>query len=142
MKIDDKDILKAVKIFIQYPEADDKSIVSIFEDHSIQYPVSVYLLIFIPIAFARIVCKKIEINFTDEYVEHQTNGSIKEGHLSKNLAFLQVYEFSENILESGLDSDIILQIARRSPEFKIINESLLKEVEVNKIVFSPLHIVL
>jgi hypothetical protein len=88
------------------------------------------------------VCREFNIPFTDEYVEFHEGRIIGNGFLSKNRIFLQVYKLSENIIKSGLDSDTILKIAGRSPEFKIINGCLLKEMDASKIKFTSLYIII
>lgn len=142
MVVDDKDILKAIKILMQNSDIEDKLMLSIFEGQGIPNRVANYLLLFVPLAFSRIVCKDFNINFTNEYIEHYRNGKAQEGILTENQIFLQVYKLSEKFIKSGLDSAAILDIASRSHEFKLVNDALRKGSETNTLKFSTIHFLL
>lgn len=142
MQIDDHDISRAIKIFLLNPEADDKPMLSILEDHGIPNKSANYLVLYIPLAFSRIVCKDLAVNFTNEYVEHYQDGKTETGSLSNNEMFLQVQKCSEQIISEGIGSDSILNIAGRSHEFKLVNDALNKGIELSKVKFSSIHFVL
>ncbi len=112
------------------------------EKENVAVDVSTYLVIFIPLALGRIICGELNINFTDEYEEHLLHVKINKGLLSRNSMYVNIFTLSMNFILDSNNKALVLKIDGASPELKIINEALLKNLVVNEIKFSTLHVVM
>ena len=56
--------------------------------------------------------------------------------------YVDIFSLSMNFILDSNNKDLVLKIAGASPELKIINEALLKNLDVNEIKFSILHVVM
>lgn len=141
MVIDNKYISQAIEVFSKNANVEDRPMLDILKNNNIPNNIAILLLFYIPLAFSRIVCKHLDVQFSDEFVEHYNNGITRTGILSQNQLFRQVYLFVENVMNGGIDSDSILSIAGRSHEFKLVNDALNKGFEAKDLKFSPIQFV-
>lgn len=141
MKLDN--IVEAFISKIVYNDHDleDSEIITFLVEKGNSKTTSVYVTLFTPIVLGRIICKDLEVNFTDIFIEHLQDGTERKGEFKKNHFYTEIYNAVKIITQNNvIDSDNILKIALRSPEFKILNDFMQNNNKINEIQFSPLHI--
>jgi hypothetical protein len=97
------------------------------------------LLTFIPIIMCRIILPNF--HFPKSYIEWNRKCNIrKEIRFREHPLYLDIERQLEIILSNGFSQEDILKIAGRSPEFKIINDYLLKGIVMDNIGLGMIHI--
>lgn len=118
----------------------DEKIISKFIEKRIPEKYAKLLLVYLPIILTRKIFDKI--NFPDEYIEMNENLEISRKFSGNN--FYMVLKSALDIyIIRKMKKDLIIKIAGRSAEFKILNQFLLEGKEMNdlqNIRFTKLHI--
>lgn len=96
------------------------------------------LLTFIPIAMCREILPNF--HFPASYIEKSKYNEDKEIKYKHNSVYMDVEIIIRSILASGFSQDSVLKIAGRSPEFHVINDFLLKGVDIDNIALGLVHI--
>ena len=138
----DKYLYESLQIIKRSPDIDDGQLSLVLIDSGIPKELVNFFLAFIPMAFTRIIFSNLNVNFTKEYIIHHKSGVEECGVLTENEHFLKVWDCCAKIISEGVDRDAIINLAGRSSEFKIINEFLLKGVDVGEVKFTPVHVFL
>lgn len=112
------------------------------EKQNVPQEYSKYFALLIPLVFCRLICKQLNISFNDEYEIHNGEMKIEKGRFSENELYNFIHLESEKFLSRNINNDLISKVAQKSPEFELVNNFLLQGVDVSKIVFSPVHLVL
>ncbi|TDX86054.1 hypothetical protein [Epilithonimonas xixisoli] len=119
----------------------DENIISKFIEKRIPEKYAKLLLIYLPIILTRKIFNKI--NFPDEYIEMNRNLEISR-NFSENNFFIVLKSSLDNYVIRNFKKDLIMKIAGRSAEFKVLNQFLLEGKEMNElqnIQFTKLHII-
>lgn len=133
---------KAIEIMAAKAETStDAYLVNALFEEGIPKTLGVYLVIFIPVIFCRILSTPFEPKFSQEYIEHNEDGTTKKHLFTENIIYSALWELSENFIFDDPNNGTIFTIAKRSPEFSLINEALLKNLDIKALVFSSVHIV-
>lgn len=132
---------KTIKIFANAPlESDTKALIELLENEDVPKVTCTFLILIVPLAFTRVICKDFDIDFLDEYEEHNPNGTVNKCYLSKNDLYLDIYNLSVDFIKNIHNNELVFKIAVASPEFQIVNDELLKNADVKKIKFSSLKL--
>jgi hypothetical protein len=120
----------------------DNEVIALLIEKGYSKEVSTCITLFTPIVMGRIICKTLNTNFVDIYYEHFDDITERRGILTENVYYTETYKIVEKLIEDGvLNDEIILKVSSRGPEFKILNDFMLKGSDTKDIKFSPLHIV-
>lgn len=134
-----------VEDFITINESGDfeeNEIIALLIEKGYSKEVSTCITLFTPIVLGRIIGKTLQVNFVDTYYEHFDDKTERRGILTENVYYTETCKIVEKLIENqALNDDIILKISLRSPEFKVLNDFMLKGSDAKDIEFSPLHIV-
>ena len=97
---------KAIEVYKQAVlDTDYKILIEILQKENVPRDVSTYLIILIPIAFTRIICGELNIDFLDEYEEHLQDGKINKSFLSGNDIYYKIYELSNDFIKKSRQDD-------------------------------------
>jgi len=120
----------------------DENIISKFIEKQIPEKYAKLLLIYLPIILTRKIFNKI--NFQDEYIEMNENAEVPR-KFSENNSYNYLKTILDNWTTKSFNKDLIIKIAGRSAEFKILNQFLLEGKEMNElqnIQFTKIHIII
>jgi hypothetical protein len=83
------------------------------------------LIMFVPIAFARVWLAGSPLRFPATYLRcYESEGPLKQESFDANPVFLTAYQQAQQLIRDGFSNDKLLAIASRSPEFRAINAAL------------------
>ena len=120
----------------------DEKIISTFMEKRIPEKYAKLLLVFLPIILTRKIFDKI--NFPDEYIKINENLKIPR-KFSENNFYIYLKTAVEIWITKKFNKDLIIKIAGRSAEFKVLNQFLLEGREMSElqnIQFTELHIII
>jgi hypothetical protein len=115
---------------------ENNELVNFLIQNGIKKENAIEIIVFLPIAFVRKMLPTV--NWRKNYVEHISD----KKQITKSYAENELYKIikieTENYYAENPESDIIIEIAGRSAEFKVINDFLLEndKADISKIKFT------
>lgn len=129
------------KIVLEQDALEDRELILFFLNNNNSKEASVYVTLFTPIVLGRIICEPLKVEFVDIYYEQLENGTERKGVLTENSFYIEIYKIVKKLIQNGfMDEEGILKIALRSPEFKLLNDFILKGNNASDIQFSSVHV--
>ncbi len=115
---------------------EDKELLDYLLKNEIDYISAKEIIIFLPIAFAR--CLLTNINWPETYLENSLKPTPVLKVYNETESYLRILQETKEYLKNEPDSEVFLNIAGRSSEFRIINQVLLDnpETEIDDIQIS------
>lgn len=128
------------KIVLEKDDLEDRELI-LFLINNNSKEASVYVTLFTPIVLGRIICGSLNVEFVDIYYEQLEDGTERKGVLTENSFYIEIYKIVKKLIQNGfIDEEGLLKIALRSPEFKLLNDFILKGNNASDIQFSPLYL--
>ncbi len=87
------------------------------------------IVIFLPIAFVRKMLPNV--NWRENYIEQLSDKKQRTKSFAENSFYKIIENETDNYYAGKAESEVILKIAGRSAEFKVINDLLLKNEKVD-----------
>lgn len=129
------------KIVLEENDLEDRELILFLINNNNSKEASVYVTLFTPIVLGRIICEPLNVEFVDVYYEQLEDGTERKGVLIENSFYIEIYKIVKKLIQNGsIDEEGILKIALRSPEFKLLNDFILKGNNARDIQFSPLYL--
>jgi hypothetical protein len=96
------------------------------------------LVLFLPIAYGRLILDQLEVRFSDFFRRRLANGDLtEERSLSSDPTWNAVAEFARKEVRSGVSRNQLLAVAMRSAEFDAANQLLHRGSEIHDLRFTP-----
>jgi len=119
------DIKKVIKIIGSLDgSVTNERLLYLFNQNGIHENHAIEILTFLPIAFVRKMLPKI--NWRESYILQLSDKKQLTKYFSENQIYSIIESETNKYFENRAESDVILKIAGRSAEFKVINNLLLK----------------
>ncbi|NAS29501.1 hypothetical protein GTQ40_00815 [Flavobacteriaceae bacterium R38] len=119
------DIKKAIKLIGGLDESPtDEKLLDLFNQNGINENHAIEILTFLPIAFVRKMLPKMD--WRESYIEQLSDKKRRSKQFSENQFYSIIESETKIYFGNRPESEVILKIAGRSVEFKVINDLLLK----------------
>jgi hypothetical protein len=102
---------------------EDKELLDHLLKNGIDYISAKEIIIFLPIAFTR--CLLTNVNWPDTYLENSLKQTPIVKVYNETESYLIILQETKEYLNNDPDSEVFLNIAGRSSEFRVINQILL-----------------
>ena len=125
---------RAVAVFRNNPQADDSELVDALCAAGIERSVADAVVVFLPIAFTRVVMQKSGVTFSDAYIRARSDGTF-----SRELSLHEhpVFVAATQLAVAGISPDDLTAVAIRSAEMGAINNALHAGSQLADLVMSP-----
>lgn len=131
-------ISKAIRVLSAGRELEDSKLIERLVADGVERSYATRLVLFIPVAYARLVLGSFCVKFSDYFLRSYGEGRVSaEQRLDSDAVWLEVRNSAEAHIRV-LSRDERRWIAGRSPEFKVINQVLNDGLEIKDSVLSPL----
>lgn len=119
------DVKKSIKLIGSLNESPkDEKLLDLLDQNGINENNAIEILTFLPIAFVRRMLPKI--NWRENYIEQLSDKKQRKKQFSENQFYSIIESETKNYFGNNPESEVIIKIAGRSAEFKVINDLLLK----------------
>ncbi len=124
------DVKKSIKLIGSLNESlEDEKLLELLNQSGIKENDAIEILTFLPIAFVRKMLP--EMNWPKNYVEQLSDKKQQKKEFSENQLYSIMEYETKNYFGNKPESDVVIKIAGRSAEFKVINDLLLKNVNAD-----------
>ncbi|WP_075344635.1 hypothetical protein [Tenacibaculum agarivorans] len=112
---------------------EDEKLSSFLSQNGIKKSNAIEIVIFLPIAFVRKMLPNV--NWPENYIEQLSDKKQRTKSFAENGFYKIIKKETDNYYAGKAESEVILKIAGRSAEFKVINDLLFKneKADISKI---------
>jgi hypothetical protein len=103
---------------------ENDELLNLLTQNGIEENSAIEIVIFLPIAFVRKMLPNV--NWREKYVEHFSDKKQRTKIFSENELYKIIEIETDNYYAKNPQNEVIIKIAGRSAEFKVINDLLLK----------------
>lgn len=131
------DVKKSIKLIASLNKSPkDEELLELFNENGINENHAFEILTFLPIAFVRKMLPKM--NWRENYIEQLSDKKQQSKQFSENQFYSIIESETKVYFGNKPESEVILKIAGRSAEFKVINDLLLKneKADITEIKFT------
>ncbi|MFT3677219.1 MAG: hypothetical protein QM781_15085 [Chitinophagaceae bacterium] len=115
------------KIVLEQGDLEDSELILFLINNDNSKEASIYVTLFTPIVLGRIICEPLNVEFVNVYHEQLEDGTERKGFLTENSFYTEIYKIVKTLIKNGfIDEDSVFKIALRSPEFRLLNDFILK----------------
>jgi hypothetical protein len=134
-------IRKAITIFQQHQQTDDIDVLETLVAEGIDRSLARRLLLFVPMAFCRLMFGSRGVKFEDEYLVVDENAKpIRRGTVSTEPVYIEAVNVFGVVVAARPGGDFLLAVAARSAELRAINEMALSGSKLADIVLTAPHV--
>lgn len=127
----------AVDIIRSCPQLEDAEIVRRLNDMGIESAYGARLVLFLPIAYCRLLLRDTGARFSDSFCRMLPDGTISpEQTFSSEPLWNAAVSFAQREVARGIAADKLLSLAGRSAEFQAANSLLQKGCPIEDIAFT------
>ncbi len=108
---------------------EDEKLLNFLTQNGIKESNAMEIVIFLPIAFVRKMLPNV--NWRENYIELLSDKKQRTKSFAENSFYKIIENETDNYYAGKAESEVILKIAGRSAEFKVINDLLLKNEKVD-----------
>lgn len=130
-------IRRAVAMFRKLANSDDGQVCSALIESGVQPEIAEKLVMFLPIAYGRVVLKKIGIRFSDSFKHPLNDGTLVEHAFADEPIWRAIVECACDEVSRGISGEHLLSVAARSAEFDAVNQLLNAGSTPANIVLTP-----
>jgi hypothetical protein len=130
-------IRRAVAIFRKLVNSDDGQVCSALIESGVQPEMAEKLVMFLPIAYGRVILKKIRIRFSDTFKHPLNDGTLAEHAFADEPIWRAIVECARDEVSRGIAGEQLLSVAARSAEFDAVNQLLNGRSTPDNIVLTP-----
>jgi len=115
---------------------DNEKLLDFLIQNGIKENNAIEIVIFLPIAFVRKILPNV--NWREKYIEQLSDKKQRTKSFAENSFYKIIENETDNYYAGKSESEVILKIAGRSAEFKVINDLLLKneKADISEIKFT------
>ncbi|WP_062062919.1 hypothetical protein [Aquimarina longa] len=103
---------------------EDEKLLNFLTQNGIKESNAIEIVIFLPIAFVRKMLPNV--NWRENYIEQLSDKKQRTKSFAENSFYRIIEKETDNYYAGKAENEVILKIAGRSAEFKVINDLLLK----------------
>ena len=127
----------ATELLQSYPRLDEEELAAKFVGHGFNLEEARRLIAFLPLAFGRVLLRRMGARVQSTYMRTAPNGAAVERRLDKNEFWREISDFVDEQVIRGLSGGDLLLLAGRSAEFDAVNQLLNQGSDARAIVLSP-----
>lgn len=121
-------IQSAVEIFRAHPDADADEILQLITDSGLEQPLAIQLLLFVPLAYGRVMLSDKDILFPSTYL---CLGKPAKRRLDALPLWAEALEYAKQ------DREPFFPIAGRSSEVRAVNDAMRDGEKLEDLIFTP-----
>jgi hypothetical protein len=130
-------IRRAVAVLRKLANSDDRQVYSALIESDIQPEMAEKLVMFLPIAYGRVLLKKMGIRFSNQFKRALNDGTLVEHAFADEPIWSAVVECPREEVSGGISGEHLICVAARSAEFDAANQLLNGGSGPENIVLTP-----
>ncbi len=134
-------VKKAAPLFLTHKNLEDEDLVNALTEIGFPILLARRIVVFMPIAFGRIMLNELNVNLTDEYEYFQKKGIFtdkKQRKLVDEPVYKESLKLAAELAGKETTGQIVLATAFRSAEVKVVNQLELQGVNPEDVVLTPM----